>query len=141
MRWTTLILILLGFSSALPACQPTHVFVTHQTVVGVDAAVNTQMTKGHLIIGYDRNFVALVPKSVAGAQGDPRESEPANARDAMSVIACSNVKVDGIVLTQFTENMATGKAAKIYAKKLHQYGGNQLFRCFDKEPEPSDGGN
>jgi len=111
----------------LSACEPTHVFVAHQTVVGVDAAVDTQMTKGHLIIGYDRTFVTVVPKSVESTDGK------IPGRDAMSVIACSKVQVDGIVLSQFIENMATGKAAKIYAERLKDERGNELFRCLDKK--------
>ncbi|HEY7609148.1 MAG TPA: hypothetical protein VIF14_07940 [Alphaproteobacteria bacterium] len=123
----------IGLAQALLACQPTHVFVTHQTVVGVDAAVDSQMTKGHLIIGYDRTFFAVVPKSVESKENGTAPGASPNNRDAMSVIACSNIKVDGIVLSQFTENMATGKAAKIYAENLHREGGNQLFRCLDKK--------
>ena len=122
---------------ALAGCEATHLFVAHQTVVGVDAAVDTQMTKGHLVIGYDRNFVAIIPKSVdagVSAQGGPQ-------RDAMSAVACHKVEVKGIALTQFTEYLATGEAAKTYAESLRRRTPGQLFNCLDAVSAATKAGN
>ena len=61
----------------------------------------TERAKGRLVIGYDRNFVTLVPKSVPDGKG---------GREAMAVLSCSELKVDGIFLSKFIEYLATGKA-------------------------------
>ena len=135
MQRTAIAITATALLAALPGCEATHLFVAHQTVVGVDAAVDTQMTKGHLVIGYDRNFVAIVPKSVEvpGKNG--------TQRDAMSAIACHKVEVKGIVLTQFTEYLATGKAARIYAENLRRRTAGQLFNCLDAEASSKETGN
>jgi hypothetical protein len=127
----------LTFSFGLVGCEATHLFVAHQTVVGVDAAVDTQMMKGHLVIGYDRNFVAIIPKSVDASSPTAGVAH----RDAMSAIACHKVEVKGIALTQFTEYLATGEAGKIYAESLRRRTGRQLFNCVDAESAATKAGN
>jgi hypothetical protein len=89
-------------------CEPTQLYVGATTVLGINAAMNTEQTAGHLKIGYDRTFVTVVPKSV------PLQGEP--GREAMAVLSCSEVEVTGIWLTGFREYLATGKAAMNYAE-------------------------
>ena len=107
------------------ACEPTNLYVAHHTVVGVNAAVNTEQTKGHLIIGYDRNFVTLVPKSVDDPDGEGKE--------AMSALSCSELKVEGIFLTKFVEYLATGEAGREFARKfaMEPEEGSKIFDCYD----------
>jgi hypothetical protein len=97
---------------SLIACEPTQLYIAHNTVIGLDAAVSTEQTAGHLTIGYDRQFLALVPKSVPEAEGD------AKSREAMAALVCSELKVDGIFLTAYNEKLATGDAAKRAAKVI-----------------------
>jgi hypothetical protein len=96
-----------ALSVALTACQPTNLYVGSNTVVGVNGSMNTEQTAGHLIVGYDRRFAAIVPKSVPTGEGDGRE--------AMAVLSCSELRVEGIFLTGFTEYLATGRAARKFA--------------------------
>ena len=99
-----------ALSVALTACEPTNLYVGSNTVVGVNGSMNTQQTAGHLIVGYDRRFAAIVPKSVPmeGSEGE----------EAMAVLSCSELRVEGIFLTGFTEYLATGQAAKKFAENV-----------------------
>ncbi len=94
----------------LTACEPTQLYVAHRTVIGVNAGMNSDMTRGRLIVGYDRNFATIVPKSVDAPDGAGKE--------AMSVLSCSELQVKGIHLEKFVESLATGKAAESFAAKL-----------------------
>jgi len=112
----------------LAGCEPTHLYVVHTTVVGVDAGVNTQQTAGHLIVGYDRKFAAVVPKSVARDDG---------GKEAMAALSCSETEVSGIFLTGFTEYLATGEAAKEFAARLGRSDrqaleGKRFFECAEE---------
>ena len=101
----------LAWIAGLPAlallwgCEPTQLYVGATTVVGLNAAMNTEQTAGHLKIGYDRTFVTVVPKSVPVPEG---------GREAMAVLSCSDLEVTGIFITGFREYLATGKAAMNY---------------------------
>ncbi|MGH6892156.1 MAG: hypothetical protein ACREEP_07850, partial [Dongiaceae bacterium] len=118
----------------LGGCEPTNLYVAHSTVLGVNGAMNADQSSGHLIVGYDRKFAAIVPKSVPTEDG----------KEAMSVLSCSDVKVDGIFLAGFTEYLATGKAAQGFAQKVvkpkdeaERRAINQMFDCYTT-PIPSD---
>lgn len=112
----------LGSFLVLAACEPTNLYVAHDTVVGVNAAVNTERTKGRLVIGYDRNFVTLVPKSVPDING---------GHEAMAALSCSELKVDGIFLSKFIEYLTTGQAALAFAEKIGESGdAGEIFECF-----------
>jgi len=87
-------------------CEPTQLYVGATTVVGLNAAMNTEQTAGHLKIGYDRTFVTIVPKSVPAPEG---------GREAMAALSCSDLEVTGIFITGFREYLATGRAAMNYA--------------------------
>ena len=108
--------------------------MAHSTVVGLNAAGSVDRGSGHLIIGYDRHFGAIVPKSVPVEEGE----------EAMSVLSCSDLKVDGIFLAGFTEYLATGRAATGFAEAVakitdpaQKTGMDQMFDCY-VAPIPSD---
>ena len=62
----------------------------------------------------------------------------------MTSLACSSLAVNGITVKRFTELIATGEAAHIFAKKLHQTADassvKDFFDCFkdNKTPKPAD---
>ncbi len=121
-------------AAGLAACDPTNLYVAHTTVLGVNGAMNADQTSGHLIIGYDRKFAAIVPTSVPTEYGT----------EAMSVLSCSDLKVDGIFLAGFTEYLATGRAAEGFAKAVaettdptQRNAMDQMFDCY-LVPIPSD---
>ena len=110
----------------LTGCEPNQLYFASHTVVGVNAAVNPEQTSGWLIIGYDRTFATVIPRSVTPAAG----GQP---RDAMSVLACSSLSVKGITIKRYTELIATGEAAKTFAAKLRAVdtkGGDD--RCLER---------
>jgi len=123
-----------GVALILSACEPVNLYVAHSTVVGLNAAGSADRGSGHLIIGYDRHFGAIVPKSVPVEEGE----------EAMSVLSCSDLKVDGIFLAGFTEYLATGRAATGFAKVVasdtdptQKTAMDQMFDCY-VAPIPSD---
>jgi hypothetical protein len=123
-----------GMALTLGACEPVNLYVAHSTVVGLNAAGSLDRSSGHLIVGYDRHFGAIVPKSVPVAEG----------KEAMSVLSCSDLKVDGIFLAGFTEYLATGRAATGFAKAVaadadpaQKTAMDQMFDCY-VAPIPSD---
>jgi hypothetical protein len=102
-------------ASMLGACEARQLYIAHDTVIGVNAAVNQARSSGRLMIGYDRDFITVIPKSVAAAE----EGEATGTgKEAMSAIACSKVEVTGLFLTQFVEHVATGEAARNFAHSL-----------------------
>lgn len=123
-----------GIALTLSACEPVNMYVAHSTVLGLNAAGALDRSSGHLIIGYDRRFGAIIPKSVPVPEG----------MEAMSVLSCSDLKVDGIFLTGFTEYLATGKAAEGFARIVatdtdpdQKTAMDQMFDCY-VTPIPSD---
>jgi hypothetical protein len=119
--------IIVFLATIAAGCEPTNLYVAHTTVLGVNGAMNADQSSGHLIVGYDRQFGAVIPKSVDTTDG----------KEAMSVLSCSDVKVDGIFLAAFTEYLATGKAAQGFADKVvhpntaeDRKAINQMFDCY-----------
>jgi hypothetical protein len=121
----------------LTGCEPNQLYFANHTVVGVNAAVNPDQTSGSLIIGYDRTFATVIPRSVT----PPAGGQP---RDAMSVLACSSLSVKGITIQRYTESLATGEAAKTFADKLKSNDPvvqkttldrmKDFFDCFKEKP-------
>lgn len=139
-----------ALSVTLTACDPTNLYVTSNTVIGVNGAMNTEQASGHLIVGYDRRFLAIVPKSATIV--DPETGEPVTtgnpeAREAMSILSCSQLEVDTIFLTGFTEYLATGEAARRFAAKVAKKSTlrrdaaiGQFFDCYipkERKPTPA----
>ena len=75
------------------------------------------------MIGYDRDFVTIVPKSVEknSDESDPLKRE----RDVMSLISCSYLKIDGVNLDRYVDISVSGKAAEVYAQNQTQGSGGQ----------------
>ncbi|MBN9560088.1 MAG: hypothetical protein J0H14_05080 [Alphaproteobacteria bacterium] len=119
----------------LIGCQPRAVYVASDTVVGLNANVNTARNSGSLQFGYDRHFATVIPRAVDLAQGasDIGLQAPGQGREVMAVLGCSEVEVKGIFLSKFVENLATGRAARNYATKLAGSGKNpdSFFACFE----------
>ena len=122
-------------ASVLMGCEANQLYLAYRTNVGINASVNPQMTEGSLIIGYRRNFAAVVPKSV------PIPSDAAG-RDAMSALVCSDLVVSGIWLQSYVESVATGEASRTFAKNLKNAAGqaDDFFSCYKKTPEQNQGG-
>lgn len=131
--------LLLWFPTALilNSCSydATQLYVVHQTVIGIDAAVNNEQKAGHLLIGYDRRFLTISPKSVPMSESQKSAKNPQETmapqspgpqpKDVMAVLSCSHMEIDGLFLTKFVERLATGKAAKNFSEK------NKVFDCSD----------
>jgi hypothetical protein len=62
----------------LSACEPTQLYLANHTVIGINAKVNSEQGNGILVIGYDRTFATVIPRSV-----EQRENGLVT-RDAMS---------------------------------------------------------
>jgi hypothetical protein len=94
----------------LTGCEPNQLYIANHTVIGVNAAVNPEQTTGTVIVGYDRTFATVIPRSV--------QAGGTQTRDAMSALACSSLSVRGITIQRYTESLATGEAAKTFAEGL-----------------------
>jgi hypothetical protein len=103
-----------------------------------------------LIVGYDRRFLAIVPKSatiVDPETGQPVTTGNPEAREAMSILSCSQLEVDTIFLTGFTEYLATGEAARRFAAEVAKKSTirrdaaiGQFFDCYipkERKPAPT----
>ena len=110
------------FLLTLSSCETNQLYVAHDTILGINANYNQTRTSGRVAIGYDRYVVTLIPRSVHVAP-DPDDGIPPNADDvlrpgkeAMSVLSCSSLQIEGIFLTEFIERLATGRAARTLAE-------------------------
>jgi hypothetical protein len=127
--------VLLAAVGWLPGgCEVGQLHLAYQTNVGINAAIKPDMTEGSLMIGYQRDFATLVPKSVAMQDGTGK-------RDAMASLVCSELVVQGIWLNKYVEYVATGDAAKDFAARLmgQQTQADKFFDCY-KEPAVTGGG-
>lgn len=106
----------------LSACEANNLYVAHETVVGLNAQVSQDRQQGRLVLGYDRDFITLVPKSV---------DRGAN-QDVMALLSCSELEVSGIFLTRYVDVLASGEAAKIFAGELTD--GQTFFDCHRLAP-------
>jgi hypothetical protein len=127
----------------LTACEPNQLYLASHTVVGVNAAVSPDQTSGWLILGYDRTFATVIPRSAKGKTEDGTQTQ-----EAMSALACSSLSVKGITIKRYTESIATGEAAKKFADqlKVDKNGmvddkavakAKDLFDCFKDKPAPA----
>jgi hypothetical protein len=109
-------------STSLSACEASNLYVAHETVVGLNAQVSQDRQQGRLVLGYDRDFITLVPKSV----GDD------DNKDVMALLSCTELEVSGIFLTRYVDVVASGEAAKTFAGKLTD--GQNFFDCHKLAP-------
>lgn len=132
----------------LVACDAKQLYMANQTVIGLNAAVDPEAGTGSLLIGYDRDFVALVPRSVEQRETDAQGKVVLDAdgkprltghTDAMSALVCADVRFEKIWLRYYYEAMATGEAAKQFARKLSATNAEaqrsaasmrEFFKCF-----------
>ena len=119
MKWSKT-LFLLPF--LLPACEASNLYVAHETVVGFNAQVSQDRQQGRIVLGYDRDFITLVPKSVDVEAG----------KDAMALLSCSELEVTGIFLTRYVDVLASGDAAEALAGKLTDP--QRFFDCHKLAP-------
>ena len=121
---------------ALAGCQNwgKQLYVAHDTKLGIDASINTSMGSGSVDLGYDRRFVTWVPRSVEVVPGSGGE-----AREVMSVLTCSELRVGLISIDYYDEALATGRAAKKFAEALAKKAeddkkiSSDYFECFGKK--------
>jgi hypothetical protein len=125
----------------LSACEPNQLYLSARTVVGINAAVDPEQSNGTLLVGYDRYFATVIPRSVEST-GSSNQT-----RDAMSALVCSNLTIEGITIRRYTESLATGEAAKTFARNLHSDPVGQMgtarasmkdfFDCFRDNRQPA----
>lgn len=130
-----LALPLAGLATLLAGCDANQLYLGSKTVVGVNAAVSPDQTKGWLVIGYDRTFATVIPRSAdeIGEDGKPTTD---GRKDAMSALACSSLVVNGLTIKHFEESIATGRAAKTFARNLEKDPApiKDFFKCFKDKP-------
>ena len=126
-----LALLSAGAATVLAGCDSNQLYMGSRTVVGINASVNPELNSGSLIIGYDRTFAAVIPRSV----DDPQTGK----QEAMTAIACSSLGVKGVTIKHFKESIATGAAAETFAKALKDDADKKsvkdFFDCFKNKPE------
>jgi hypothetical protein len=125
-------------ATIVAACEPNQLYIVSRTVVGVNAAVNPEMTEGAIFVGYDRAFATVIPRSVKVVDKNTNAAK----QEAMSAMACSTLAVNGITVKKFTESIATGEAARTFAENLDKNDTRSVkdfFACFkDSKPKPGE---
>ncbi len=110
-----------------------QLYVAHDTVVGVNAAVSANRQQGQVVIGFDRDFAALVPVMEPG--GTDSEGNLRTKREAMAVFGCTSMTTSSIFLTGYSDVISTGQAAEKLAKALgtkgKKEGAEKLLACAD----------
>lgn len=100
---------------------PTHLIFHQSTVLGVDASTSATQT-GHtrIVVGYDRQTTAFIPKSRVdtnlNSSASPTPGAERIENEAMSAVSLSTIKIRGIGQTEVHERFATGEAAKNIAR-------------------------
>ena len=137
-----------GLTLLFGMCLPTlagcqwgqQLYVAYDTKLGIYASVNTTMTSGSIDLGYDRRFITWVPRSVEvvdGGDGEAVDGGAGNAREVMSVLACSELRVGIVGIDYYDESLATGRAATAFAKALEDPDNRKVaqdyFECFTKK--------
>jgi hypothetical protein len=118
---TALAAVLVLPLAACPEAQE-QLYISSNTVLGVDASVNTARTSGRVQLGYDRYFVTWVPQTV---------KQDGEAREVMSALNCTEVTFGSLALLGFEESLATGVAAQNFSRQLAADAtGNAYFECF-----------
>ena len=85
-------------SILLVGCTATHLVYVHDASLGIDVAVSTEGT-GRLVLGYDRETYAIVPRKADG-------------EDAMSLASFGCVYSKGLGEVSFNHFVSTGLAAE-----------------------------
>ena len=85
-------------------------YVAHDTVVGLNAEINPSSQSTNVTLGYDREFVTVIPTVPTNDGSEERE--------AMALLGCTHLEVDGIFLRNYSDEIVSGKAAIAMAEKL-----------------------
>ena len=99
-------LIVLAVLSINGGCANDLLYV-HDTSLGVDVSVRPDETSGRLMVGYDRDTYALIPR---------RKSSNNKEDDAMALTSVSCIDLDGISEFHYNQFIATGNSAVMIAK-------------------------
>jgi hypothetical protein len=97
--------LLLLLSICLQGCADQLIY-NHSTALGVDVGVRPDETSGHVMIGYDRDTYALVPKKSGAGATD----------EAMSLASVSCLDIEGLTQFHYNQFIATGLSAAAIAK-------------------------
>lgn len=110
-------------------------FVAHDTVVGFNASVSGNRQEGHVVLGYDRDFAAMVP--MIEPPHSAATGQPTGQREAMGIFGCSRLETRGIYLTRYSDVLATGAAATSLGTALgnNEPGASRLVTCADREED------
>lgn len=101
-----------------------RLYISSNTVVGLDVIINTARNSGRVQFGYDRYFVTWVPQSV------PVPNEP-GAKEVMAALNCTELTVGDLAIKKFEESLATGVAAEKFAEMMGKSEKPvHLFECF-----------
>lgn len=93
-----------------------NLYVAHDTVVGLNAAVSADRAQGQFVFGFDRDYTAVVPVKEKGSKDSA--GKVTTSREAMAVFGCSRVETKGIFLTRYSDVIATGSAAVDLAETI-----------------------
>ncbi len=118
---------------ALCGCEARNLYVAHETTVGLNGRFSQNRQSGKLVLGYDREFVTLVPKGT-----DPTPDDDVDDRDVMASLGCSYLQTNGVALTRYSDLVITGKAATDLAAKIKD-GNENLLDCNQFAGQPSNG--
>jgi len=143
----TSILSVLSATSFLAACSADNLYIAHRTNLGLNATYNQAQPSGKFVFGYKEQFLTVIPRSVPRSSGsqslpdgldsgtaksktssgvDEKDTSDsgakADAREAMAVLSCSDVKVGWLELKKYSEYLATGEAAIRHAYRLAGWG-------------------
>jgi len=118
-----------------------HLYIAHNTKLGLDASVNTAVMSGTIDLGYDRHFLTWVPRSVEveGASGQPPAESGSGPREVMSVLACSVIETGVLRPVYYDESLATGRAATKFAAVIakDRIAADEFFSCFFRKADPA----
>lgn len=120
-----------GAVSVLTGCDANQLYMGSRTVVGINAAVNTNLNDGWLIVGYDRTFATAIPRSVSEPVKDQTGRTTGQKQESMTAMACSSLAVNGVTVKHFKESVATGEAASRFAEGLSTVNAKPMKDFFD----------
>jgi hypothetical protein len=138
------LLVCCALAALTNACEtptPTHLVFHQSTVLGVDASTSaTQAGHTRIVVGYDRQTTAFIPKSSVDTSNSatngtpPATPTPKLENEAMSAVSLSTIKIRGLGQTEVHERFATGEAAKNIARDAERM---TAFTAVSPTPAPT----
>lgn len=134
----------------LGACQ--NLYIASDTSAGIQASLNTARTAGKMSIGWERDFIVMIPRSVkvnsdedGKADDKNRKNKSSSAQknhlnkemETMSVASCTDFDTEGVYITKFEQRLATGEAARNLMETMRS-NGVSIFQmgCFGSHSTP-----